>query len=91
MRWINEDRQVHLPSALQPGMKFTGAGDDVGRTFTAVTASSSLESPRTSDSSGHPQTSTNVVEGAFLMAAAKKTTKKTAKKSTKAKPKAKKK
>ena len=73
-------------------MKLTGAGDDVGRKFTAVTASTSLESPRTSDSSGHPQTSTNVVEGAFLMAAAKKTTtKKTAKKSTKAKPKAKKK
>jgi len=75
---------------LQPGIKFTGAGDDVGRTFTAVTASTTLESPRTSDSSGHPQTSTNVVEGAFLMAA-KKTTKKTAKKSTKAKPKSKKK
>lgn len=71
-------------------MKLTGAGDDVGRKFTAVTASTSLESPRTSDSSGHPQTSTNVVEGAFLMAAAKKT-KKTAKKSTKAKPKSKKK
>jgi hypothetical protein len=46
-------------------MKLTGAGDEVGRMFTAVTASTSFESPRTSDSSGHPQTSANVVEGAF--------------------------